>query len=178
MKVLFLDIDGVLNSHMWIQNGGKFGRGPKHRSGEPATVGELGWHPTAVNELRRIVTETGCHIVISSSWRGYGDRAIETWQSMFACYGWPDAPVIGETPDLPCWNGTVYIAKIRGDEVKAWLDTNPHVTQYACVDDDGDFHADQNLVQTDITFGLTRIEGNELIKRLGSPATTHEGTTP
>lgn len=171
MKVLFLDIDGVLNSHMWIEKlGGKFGRGPGYK--ESPTRDRLSWHPEAVNELRRIVTETGCHIVISSSWRGYADLAVPIWKACFACYDWPDAPVIGETPDLPHWNGKVYLAPIRGDEVNAWLKDHPEVTQYACVDDDADFHQNQNLVKTGITFGLTRIEGNELIKRLGSSATT------
>lgn len=169
MKVLFLDIDGVLNSLMWIEKlGGKFGRGPSSADEIP-TRESLSWHPETVDELRRIVRETECSIVISSSWRGWGDQAIKVWQSMFGCYGWPDAPVIGETPSLPYWNGMV-----RGDEINAWLKDHPEVTQFACLDDDDDFHTGQNLVKTDIRFGLTRLEGNDLIKRLCSPLTTHD----
>lgn len=165
MKVLFLDIDGVLNSFKWIENGGKFGRGPGYK--QSPTKEQLSWDPSTINELRRVVTETGCHIVISSSWRGWGDMARQIWQAMFACYDWADAPVIGETPDLPHWNGKVYLATIRGDEVAAWLKDHPEVTHFACVDDNSDFHPGQNLVQTDIANGLTAVESNRLINLLG-----------
>ncbi|MEN9360426.1 MAG: hypothetical protein RL095_1961 [Verrucomicrobiota bacterium] len=50
MKVLFLDIDGVLIPNSWVKQRGTF-------------------DPVAIANLNRIVAATGAHIVISSSWR-------------------------------------------------------------------------------------------------------------
>ena len=52
MKVLFLDVDGVLNSQ---------------RLGTPD-----GMRPWCVTQLARIVKESGCKIVVSSTWRAGG----------------------------------------------------------------------------------------------------------
>lgn len=51
MKVLFLDIDGVLNAH------------------DPHPNGYCGLHPDKVARLDRIVAATGCRIVLASAWR-------------------------------------------------------------------------------------------------------------
>lgn len=66
MKILFLDIDGVLNSEEFFKKRAK------------------GLHPTAIDNymallVYRIVEATGCKIVLSSSWRGYedGEKEIE-----------------------------------------------------------------------------------------------------
>jgi hypothetical protein len=85
---------------------------------------------------------------------------------MFGCYGWPSVPVIGETPDLNRMENGIWVSKIRGDEVAAWLAAHPEVTSYACVDDDADFRPDQRLVKTDVRFGLTGLEANELRRTL------------
>ena len=57
MKVIFLDIDGVLNSEQTIvqemKNTGKFSRFSK----------------SLVDEFNRIIFETDAKIVLSSSWR-------------------------------------------------------------------------------------------------------------
>lgn len=160
MKVIFLDIDGVLNSHAWAQ----FGHGPTEDG--TCSVETLKWDPVAVANLRTVAEETGASIVISSAWRGYGKNAVETWQRMFACYGWPDAPVIGETPDLNRFENGIYVSRIRGDEVADWLKHHPEVTGYVCIDDDADFHPDQNLVATDHRWGLTGLEARQAIRVL------------
>lgn len=59
MKVLFLDIDGVLNSEEYAISLGKGGM--------------LGINPEAVKILDRILEATGAKLVISSSWRGSSD---------------------------------------------------------------------------------------------------------
>ena len=50
MKIIFLDIDGVLNNHN--------------------TLGEsLNWEPDLVEILNRVIKETKAKIVLSSTWR-------------------------------------------------------------------------------------------------------------
>ena len=171
MKILFLDIDGVLNSLEWCQAGNGFGHPPRLR--ERCTKELLRWCPAMVKRLRRIVEETGAHIVVSSSWRGYGAHAVRKWRAMFAVYGWRNAPVIGETPDLALRSkGGIYVAHIRGDEVQAWIDEHPHVVeQFLCLDDDKDFHPHQPLKQTSMEYGLTHQDACECIRMLGSQVT-------
>ena len=59
-KIIFLDIDGVLNSGRWFAKTG----------GEPDADGYgVSFDPAAVDCLGRIISETGAEIVISSSWK-------------------------------------------------------------------------------------------------------------
>lgn len=166
MKVLFLDIDGVLNSHQWVMNGGGYGYAMRDR---PPSKETLKWDPAAVRNLRNVIEATGAQIVVSSSWRGFGRNARQAWQEMFACYDWPDAPVIDETPDLNRLENGIYVFRIRGDEVAAWLACHPEVQRYVCLDDDSDFRPEQPLVKTDIRFGLTMVEASQCRKLLDSP---------
>ena len=168
MKLLFLDIDGVLNSLAWVQAGGGFGCPPKKR--ERVTKERLKWDPAAVKRLRRIVEATGAHIVISSSWRGYGAAAVRKWRAMFAIYGWRQAPVIGETPDLAMRRESgLFVATKRGEEVAKFMTLwGPGIiTHYVCLDDDGDFLDGQPLVQTDMREGLQEEHVDRCVYHLG-----------
>lgn len=171
MKAIFLDIDGVLNSQMWAMDN-KRGYGHGASLEQACNQEVLRWDPAAVANLRHIIDSTQSCIVISSSWRGYGIKAIDVWQRMFACYGWNDAPVIGETPDLNRMENGIYVSHIRGDEVAEFLRINPVITSYICIDDDSDFHPHQHLVKTDNRFGLTSIEAKKAIRLLNSPLPT------
>lgn len=67
MKVIFLDIDGVLNTKYW----------------ENMKVRDQYGHtfdPNSVANLARIIEETGAEIVISSSWKCLG---LDTLQKMW-----------------------------------------------------------------------------------------------
>lgn len=74
---------------------------------------------------------------------------------MFALYGYSDAPVIGQTPELR----TQYRdgrPVTRGLEIAAWIDDqNAHSCSYACLDDDGDFLPEQPLILINPDVGLT-----------------------
>jgi hypothetical protein len=167
MKVLFLDVDGVLNSVEWCKAGNGFGCPPRKR--ERCTKERLKWCPDMVKRLQRVIEATGASIVVSSSWRGYGAGAARKWRAMFNVYGWRNAPVIGETPDLTRQqpNARIYVAIKRGEEVAAWLNANQHVDQFVCVDDGDDFLPDQPLVLTDMETGLTEEAAMKCIKLLG-----------
>lgn len=168
MKVLFLDIDGVLNSLEWCKAGNGFGFPPGRQ--QSCTKEKLRWCPAMVRRLRRVIDETGAHIVISSSWRGYGAGAVRKWRAMFNVYGWRNAPVIGETPDLAAKQSNgIYVAMKRGEEVAAWIKAHGHVVdRFVCVDDGDDFLPDQPLVLTDMETGLTDEAAAKCIELLGN----------
>lgn len=87
---------------------------------------------------------------------------------MFAVYGWRNAPVIGETPDLSnAQPRGVYVAVKRGEEVAAWLKAHAHVVdRFVCVDDGDDFLPDQPLVLTSMEQGLTDERADACIRAL------------
>ena len=156
VRILFLDVDGVLNSKDHDKQVGRPDPHPRLGLWEDATQQKLLWCPMMVARVRRIVARTGCDIVISSDWRGYpASHARWKWQQMFGCYGWPDAPVVGETPDLQTAEMKLRRERaFRGDEVDKWLKSNDPVQAFVCLDDKPTFHRWQPLVRTDEQFGL------------------------
>lgn len=148
-KIIFLDIDGVLN--IYCPSRDKYG---------------CKFHQEFVNNLQHIVDETGAKIVISSSWRVEGSGIMK---SMWMFRKLP-GEVIGITPDLYY---TLSGPKgdddyCRGSEIQLWLDNHPEVTNYVIIDDDTDMLPSQmnNFVRTsknrkhpdalDVGYGLTK----------------------
>lgn len=162
MKVIFLDVDGVLNSRAWAMLHG-YGHLPMH--GVMPTKEDVKLDPSCVARLHWVVKEASqsdqvC-IVVSSSWR-YG-ATIEQFQKMFELYGWPGAPVIDMTPI----SGAGLSG--RGVEVERWLDENAQragVVKYVCIDDDADFLPNQHLVRTNPEVGFTMGDANAVIEAL------------
>lgn len=149
MKVIFLDIDGVLNV--------------MHR--ERDEFGAI-FHQNFVNNLETVINETGAKIIISSSWRHGGlQRMIDMWK-----FRELPGEVIGITPDL--WGevkGEDFYEKLqRGHEIQSVLDRTPEITSYVIFDDDDDMLPSQkgNFVMCsnninhpdciDIGYGLTK----------------------
>ena len=58
-KYLFLDVDGVLNSVSWYRE--EWNKNHVYPQGD--------FDPKCVELVNRIVEETGCKVVVSSSWR-------------------------------------------------------------------------------------------------------------
>lgn len=58
-KYLFLDVDGVLNSVIWYRE--EWNKDHVYPQGD--------FDPKCVEIVNRIVKETGCKVVVSSSWR-------------------------------------------------------------------------------------------------------------
>jgi hypothetical protein len=164
MKVVFLDIDGVLN--VIPQGHDRYG---------------AIFHPEFVDNLRRLINETGAKLVISSTWRHSG---VISMKEMWEARNLP-GEVVGITPDLR-WrvkqdarepNEQDYV---RGDEIQAWLDQHSQVTNYVILDDDSDMLQSQrgNFVQTsnninhpdciDIGYGLTKTCTDRAIRILNT----------
>ncbi len=147
--VLFLDIDGVMNSTGSIL---------QHKSNRIFT-------PEAIRCLRQIIAKTTCSIVISSSW-----REPEQWlivPEVFTRNGLGQVLdlIIGTTPIFPSSIGAT-----REDEVDYWLAAHRHSGPYAILDDipcSGDHST--HWVQTSTETGLTGLECERTIKLLGRP---------
>lgn len=145
MKVLFLDIDGVLNSH---RSAIAFGAMPW--SHELPDTGKF--DHVAVGMIRGIAEASGTSIVLSSSW-----RTSSNWESIATALR---LPIVDRTPQM---------LGPRGKEIAAWLAAHPEVQSYAIVDDDADMLPEQlpHFVRTDMTEGLTFACAERLANLLG-----------
>ena len=148
MKVIFLDMDGVLNSHRYLYEG-PVARGAMREDLES-------WadmiDPEAVERLNTLVDRTGAKIVLSSSWRvPFMDR-MDDFRRMLAGRGFR-GEVIGRTPTgRECGAGHT---GQRGFEVAMWLRDHPEGDLFVCLDDSGHFAGMMSrLVQTPWSVGL------------------------
>lgn len=148
MKVLFLDVDGVLNSAEW------FARDCSTKSDD---LGLRSVNPAAVKLIQHVLEVTGAKLVLSSTWRLIPDYVQTLVQA--------GLPIVAKTPVLKSSN--------RGDEIVAWLETHPGVECYAIVDDDadaGDCGLRPRLVQTSWDVGIQPADVAKLIDLLGATA--------
>lgn len=151
MKIIFLDIDGVLNVYGKQQD----------------KYGQI-FHKHLVDNLKKIIDETNAKIVLSSSWRLAG---LKTIQDMWKYRNLPGA-VIDITPHRPNDDLT------RGEEIELWLMKNNPIDAYVILDDDTDIHQLNHFVKTsdnidhidcvDIGYGLTSICADKAIEILKS----------
>lgn len=149
-KIIFLDIDGVLNV---------YGRSRD-------AFGHL-FHTPFVRNLGWIIRETGAKIVISSTWRKSG---LSVMKDMWLKRNLP-GEVVGITPTSrdviqrgTCRN---HDEVMRGHEIQQYIDDNK-IECYVIIDDDNDmlqnhkdkfFQASGNTDHPDsmdIGYGLTR----------------------
>lgn len=140
MKVLFLDIDGVVNKRENFN--------PTNKD----TMYPLDAYCAFL--VGRIQLETGCDVVLSSSWR-HNKEAVEQVSERVV-------KLFDNTPSVP--DG------IRGDEVQEWLKVHGAVVEnYAILDDDTDFYVYQapNLFKTTFEDGLTDEIAEAVINHLG-----------
>lgn len=141
MKVLFLDIDGVCNSANWVKQGNEI------------------WHgvdPAAAALVQRIIKETGCKVVLSSTWRLYPEAREQVRRKVCS--------FIDCTVDMQ--RGGKWGVADRGYEVQEWLDRHPAVTEYAILDDNSDFLPNQWLFQTTWENGINEEIAQAVIHHL------------
>lgn len=128
MKVLFLDIDGVLNCQSTKEK-------------LPTVFGDFtGVDTKLLNKFKNWLKDKDVKIVLSSSWR-LDERYDKAFTNRLKELGlsW-----ISETPNLGH----------RGKDIAAWLDQND-VSHWAILDDISDVHpVGRGLVQTSEVRGL------------------------
>jgi hypothetical protein len=151
MKILFIDFDGVLNNKAsWF----KAGQIEKYDDPSDYLVEDL------VTKLNPIVEQSGCNIVISSSWRN--DHPLSEIKKFLTKKGFLyAAKIIDVTKNISPRN--------RENEVHEWLTRHANVKKFAIIDDVEFFFPEvfpRQFVKTDYTYGLTDENVNSVIEIL------------
>ena len=153
MKIIFLDIDGVLNNS------------------STRTTTSDGWcfvDDELVARLKKIVDATDAKIVLSSTWREGWHREDETlndisFTELRTKFREFDLSIMSRTCDS--WEHSN-----RGDEIQEFLSRRKDVESFIILDDWNDVGMLVNrLVFIDSTFGLTDENVQEAINMLNAP---------
>lgn len=164
-KILFLDLDGVLNTARWHRQADRHALQDKYG---------YKFDPSAVANLKKILDETGAVIVISSSWKCMG---LATLQRM-----WKDRNLPGEVVDItPNSIGDelllhadlekMGLLSIRGQEIKEWLMLHgKDVSNYVIFVDMNDILPEQepHFVWIDPEEGVTKDNAEQVIMILNN----------
>lgn len=161
--VLFLDLDGVLNTGRW-----------HCQASRNELQDEYGdkFDPTSVANLAKIIDETGADIVISSTWKFMG---VSEMQDMWEVRGLP-GKIIDITPNTVSDEMLLFadldhmeLMPIRGMEIKEWLEKKgKKVSRYAILDDMDAMLPEQkpHFVQTNPNVGITEDDAFKAISIL------------
>lgn len=155
-KYLFLDFDGVLNTSRYAK------RMAQERIDPFDEFGVL-FDPEAIANLKHIVDQTNCKIILSTTWRNEGImRMRELWKER----GLPDeiysmTPILLSTSFQDAMTGEMIgfpLREAKALEINAWLFQNASRDyRYVILDDEDYFFPQQqeHLVLTDENEGLT-----------------------
>lgn len=170
MNVVFLDIDGVLNSSQLFKR--LSNTEPTEEETALATeIANKYYHgypvdmlvhdlrsidPICVGYLNQIIEASAAIVILSSSWR-YCHNIVGL-QKLLEFRGFKGmlvdiTPVNVKGPE-----------RLRGYEIQAWLDLNRDVENIVILDDDTDMaHLSSHLVRTDLAVGLTEENAHQAI---------------
>ena len=152
MKIIFLDIDGVLNHADFL-----YDRADRAEAGEDIHP-DGAIDPECVEHLNAIIDTTGAKVVVSSTW-----RLLRTCKKLQWCLD--EKGFTGEVIDKT----TSEDMETRGMQIDAWAREND-VDAFVILDDDLDVypHADRH-VQTDFMHGGLQDEhADKAIEMLGA----------
>lgn len=161
-KVLFLDIDGVLNSNFWNDS---------HQTeiSDGTLIDE-----EKIRLLALLVKETGAKIILHSGWRFWFDAELKPLCTEAAklseLLAKGSLHISGVTPDLTTEEirKTKKFSLVKADEILTWIKLHNDVTEWVVLDD-LDLHNNQirqHQVQTDQTIGLTLEDVKLAVKML------------
>lgn len=153
MNIIFLDIDGVVNTLMISTTPFNTNRGTISRNGfyyKLNTPNDLEVsNVQAVMWLNKLCKKTNSKIVITSTWRIEKDGFEKAKKALYNTGLLKDIEIIGATP---------YLSSNRGYEIKEWLKNNKNVINYVILDDDCDMLKEQRkhlvLINTFYGFGF------------------------
>lgn len=137
-KLLFLDIDGVVNCKTTVQ---------RHE-------GFIGIDPKLAEFVKRIIKETGCEVVLSSTWR-LSERGRNHVRER-----------VCDFIDVTSRSASGF----RGAEIQDWLLKNMQGKEYryAILDDASDFYPSQPLYKTTWATGINASIAKRVIKHLNA----------
>ena len=148
MKILFLDIDGVLNSDLY------------YRSVDRTKRNWNRFDPSTVVLVKKLIEEFSLKVVITSTWR-FGavkmlnDELVKSGLSNHLHAHW-------KTPNIH--------PPHRGTEIELWLDNHPDVNDYVIIDDDISILDEQKskYVKTELIVGMNEIHYSKVKDILSS----------
>ena len=115
MKVIFCDVDGVLNNES---------------TSELTPNGYRGVSDKLIRNLRKIVDETGAKIVLSSDWRLLKDTPVNGKDYDYLVES------LDKVSGLTLFDHTADISwSQRGAEIRKYLKDHPSITDFAVLDD-------------------------------------------
>lgn len=134
MIIIFLDIDGVMNSETY------------YKSVNTKQKNLSRFNPISVNIITKLVKEFNAKIVISSLWRFAMKKELsqELKKSNLVNYLHND------------WSTPVIQPSHRGKEIKLWLDYHPDISDFIILDDDDDILPEHSSfhIKTTLLAGL------------------------
>ena len=167
MKIIFLDIDGVLNSKHWWEIRPK---SKGYQNEEAHALRNL--DPEAIKRLNTLLDRSGAVCVLSSTWRtmytlSKMQRLLE--EKGFTGQLFASTPSHASRPSRKDEQGEV-IYERRGIEIQTWLDMlgpRHQPDSFVILDDDGDMaHLMPRLVQTHFDDGLTEVHVEKAMELL------------
>lgn len=159
MKLIFLDIDGVLNYQLMWEEKRQCKRHEELLKGAPDGAHDI--CEKKVELLNELIKKTEAKVVITSTWRL--SRSVEELQWVLDYKGF-EGEIIDKTPYLTFSNKDYDYSVPRGCEIKAWLETNKGIlgnkitkVKYVIFDDDSDmlWWQRNNYFMVDNYCGLT-----------------------
>ena len=154
-KLIFLDIDGVLNHELMYTS---------HKEWEDR-LERLGYPNCMIDEekvllLNQLIEDTGAKVVVSSTWRL--SSTVEELQSILEKSGFI-GEVIGKTPYLYYGNDGYTNSVPRGCEIHEWLYKKygyryKDDVKFVILDDDSDmlYWQKDNYISVDNYCGMTK----------------------
>jgi hypothetical protein len=139
VNVIFLDIDGVLNSRRSVVSG--YRQAPVDDGVSARMASRL--DPIAVGLVNRLAVIADAKIVICSAWRV--GMTVDGLQKLLGSAGLISERLVGFTDNKP---------GMRGEQIARYLSTYPNIKNYVWFDDEDDKLPGQNLVQTNCENGL------------------------
>jgi hypothetical protein len=157
MRIIFLDIDGVLNSNRHYTD---FYLKHDRPARSSVTNPEEQIDERNMKLLNELAIRSEANIVISSTWR-MGRKQADLRNDLYKCGLDKSIKIIGVTPDYN-------LDRPRGEEIQEWMDnTNKNIEAFVILDDSSDMaHLMNYLVRTNLTVGLTKQDVEKALKIL------------
>lgn len=161
-KVIFLDVDGVLNDDTDFRMIQKV----------HVTTTIMCWANMAV--FNDLIEDTDAYIVISSTWRNHYDT--ETMKLLMYAFGFQHMhKIIGST------HKDGYRSETRGSQIQKWLDTEGKqfdIASIAIIDDEQEMgHLRPYTCYTNGKYGLVESDVPSIKRLLNTPFVTKEKIT-
>ena len=150
-KVVFLDIDGVLNSNFWNEN-------HQREISDGTLIDE-----SKIKLLCKLISGTKAKIILHSGWKYWFDSDLKPLrkeaENLKILLEKEGLTIAGVTPD----HATEEIRKsrkfslVKADEILAWLKQHKEVDRWVVLDDLDLLNAEieKHQVKTDQSIGLT-----------------------